>query len=158
MIADGTTMFRNNTGSHLNPIDVTGMGEVSINGTIIRGRSITMTNGKIYVDGKEHVLEGEANRNVKIVLVGNLNGNISTSVAKVKVNGDVQGNVTSVSGDVVVTGNVAGSAKSTSGDVNVEGDVLTGSVSSLSGDVRVRKSGKSSRKSSSKNRVSSTKL
>lgn len=89
-----------------------GRGTVSVNGATYTGRSITIDNGVVTVDG---VIQGDKH-----------SGDIVVNVT-----GDVE-SLSSVSGDVNVTGNVR-TLKTVSGDARVSG--VTRDVSSTSGDI-----------------------
>ena len=106
-------------------------GNVTINGRTYSGRSFSINDGRVVVDGKPQ--DGER-------LVGPIS---------VHVNGDCD-SVECESGDVTVMGLVRGSAKTVSGDIRcadvggsvqtVSGDVscgnVAGSVGTVSGDIK----------------------
>jgi cytoskeletal protein CcmA (bactofilin family) len=112
---------------------------VTVNGVTIPGRTISMTNGVLFVDGKRYEeKEGEAGavvgcRELTIVINGNVRGSVSTSSGNVRVTGNCE-TAKSASGNVEIEGDVSGSVSSMSGDVRVEGKV-SGSASSMSGRV-----------------------
>lgn len=89
---------------------------VEISGDLA-GRSISVRNGEVIIDGK--VYEGLP----------------EAKIINIEVTGNVD-QVGNMSGGVKVTGN-AGSINTTSGDVSVGGDV-SGSVNSVSGDIRAK--------------------
>jgi DUF4097 and DUF4098 domain-containing protein YvlB len=121
----------------LDPIEITDMQSVIINGAVVRGKNISMTNGVLYVDGKPHDSTAAHPATVlTIQLTGDVHGRLSTTSGNVTVTGDVRNNVNTASGDVRVEGSVLGQASTMSGDVTVQGD-LGGDASTMSGDVRV---------------------
>lgn len=121
---------------------------VNINGKSYAGRSVTVINGKVVIDGVDvtpdakHIdiiVDGDIDKlNVdmcdKLMVKGNVNTLASTS-ADVEC-GDVTGSINTVSGDIEC-GNVGGSVTTTSGDVKAEN--ITGGVKTLSGDIKYRK-------------------
>ena len=85
--------------------------------TTIVGRSISIDNNRIYVDGKLYIDEGQFKEGYvlgNITIQGNVQ-NINCS-GDVVINGTVNGNI-STSGDVTVRG-------THSGDINCAGDVI----------------------------------
>lgn len=122
-----------------------------INNRVInaQGKHITITNGKIIIDGKpiEDYSQSEE-KVVNIVIEGSVDMLQVDCCTTITVNGDTK-NVKTGSGDVAVTGNVKGNVHTGSGDVRcgtVEEDVSTGSgdihcgavygrVTSMSGDI-----------------------
>lgn len=126
-----------------------------INGRVyknITGGVITITNGKILVDGKS--VEDWENSEEKVINI-TIEGNVETLQASNCNNVTVKGNAKTIktgSGDVTVSGNVSGNIQTGSGDVHchdVGEDVSTGSgdvhcetvhghVSTMSGDVYKR--------------------
>ena len=105
------------------------MATVIINGVTYIGRSISVNNGKVTVDGQTVIPEG---KEINISVVGDINELNVDSCYKIDVKGNVD-KVGTTSGDVTVNGN-AGNVNTVSGDVNVEKDV-NGSISTTSGDV-----------------------
>lgn len=89
--------------------------QVTIGGRTFTGRSVSIVNGKVIVDGKEQD--------------GQLVGPVSVTV-----NGDVDV-VDNPSGTVTVTG-VVGTVKTMSGDVTC--GTIGGSASTMSGDINRR--------------------
>lgn len=122
-----------------------------INNRVInaQGKHITITNGKIFIDGKpiEDYSQSEE-KVVNIVIEGSVDMLQVDHCSTITVNGDTK-KVKTGSGDVAVTGNVKGNVHTGSGDVRcgtVEEDVSTGSgdihcgavygrVTSMSGDI-----------------------
>lgn len=122
-----------------------------INNRVIntQGKHVTITNGKIFIDGKpiEDYSQSEE-KVVNIVIEGSVDMLQVDCCTTITVNGDTK-NVKTGSGDVAVTGNVKGNVHTGSGDVRcgtVEEDVSTGSgdihcgsvygrVTSMSGDI-----------------------
>lgn len=89
--------------------------QVTIDGRTFTGRSVSIVNGKVIVDGKEQD--------------GQLVGPVSVTV-----NGDVEV-LDNPTGTVSVTGSV-GAVKTMSGDVTC--GTIGGSVSTMSGDINRR--------------------
>lgn len=107
------------------------MNKININGvTITSGRSITITNGRVVVDGKDVTPDA---KDIRIEVQGNVDS-ISADVCSVlTVTGDVAGDVSTQSGDVQC-GNVGGDVETMSGDVRC--GTVAGKVKTMSGDVR----------------------
>lgn len=104
-------------------------GVTYINGVKIEGaQSITIDNGKVYVDG--NLQEDIIAPSIEINVEGSVDS-INTASGDVTVNGDVN-SINTASGDVRCN-EVKGSVHTASGDVTC-GDVA-GSVSTMSGDV-----------------------
>ncbi len=107
------------------------MGVVNINGRIFSGNSISLKNGKVFIDGK--AINTGNDKQINIEVTGNIDSLIVDYCNDVKVNGDVS-KVKTMSGNVEVAGNVTGDIKSMSGDVKC-GDV-GGRIKTMSGNVR----------------------
>ena len=104
-------------------------GVTYINGVKIEGaQSITIDNGKVYVDG--NLQEDIIAPSIEIKVEGNV-GSINTTSGDVTINGDAN-SINTASGDVDCH-EVKGSVHTMSGDVTC-GDIA-GSVSTMSGDV-----------------------
>ncbi len=119
------------------------MNRVTINGkTITSSGSISIINGKVYIDGKEQETGDEKVINISIegnvekleapgcgtITVSGNAGTVSTTSGDVEIGGDVHSGVSSTSGNIEVEGNVSGNLSSTSGNIkckNVVGDVRT---------------------------------
>jgi hypothetical protein len=120
------------------PIDISKMNTVSVNGVTVVGNQISMRNGVLYVDGKPHDATAKTPATaLTIAITGDVAGRITTTSGDVTVTGNVTHSVSSTSGDINVEGSVHGSAQTTSGDVSIQGD-LTGDASTVSGDVRIQ--------------------
>ncbi len=112
------------------------MNQVTINGkTITSSGSISIINGKVFIDGKEQET-GDA-KEINISIEGNVETLNAPGCNNIKVSGDVTKLSTS-SGDVEVGGNVFSGIQCSSGDVEVGGDV-SGSIQTSSGDVKCGK-------------------
>lgn len=113
------------------------MGKVTVNGKTFKyDGTLTMINGRFFVDGKE-VKDWESltkdQKHIDIKVEGNIDklqvdtcdiititGNcnkVKTVSGDVEIGGDVEGDVESVSGDVDIHGKVAGDVKTVSGDI-----------------------------------------
>ncbi len=117
----------------------------------ITGRNISISNGKIIVDGKEIdtgddkniVLEVtgdvgkiEADICAQITVTGNA-GAITTSQGDIKVQGDVDGSLQTSQGDIEVGGSVNGNATTSMGDIDIRG-ALGGNARTNMGDIKHR--------------------
>lgn len=104
-------------------------GATYINGVKIGGaQSITIDNGKVYVNGK--LQEDLSTPSIEIKVEGSVNS-INTTSGNVTINGDVN-SVNTASGGVSCH-EIKGSIQTISGDITC-GDVA-GSVNTMSGDV-----------------------
>ena len=113
------------------------MGTAIINGKKINYTgTLTVINGKFFVDGKEvtdwesitkdqkHIdikVEGDIDRLQvdncdSVTITGNCN-RVKTVSGDVEIGGDVDGDVESVSGDIDISGNVSGDVKTVSGNI-----------------------------------------
>jgi DUF4097 and DUF4098 domain-containing protein YvlB len=101
-----------------------------INGMVVDG-DLSISNGKVFVNGKQITTDGKT---INILVEGNVENLQIDACEKIIVNGDV-GQVTTMSGDVVLN-ECKGSIKTTSGDVECQGDCQ--SINTVSGDVKVR--------------------
>jgi hypothetical protein len=126
------------------------MSSITINGNTYSGNNIVVTNGKVFVNGKDvtpdskHItitVEGNVDE-IKVdvcsgvSILGNVK-NINTTSGDVIVTGEVSGSVETTSGDVEIGGNVTGNVETTSGDVECQN--ISGSVSTVSGDIKHRR-------------------
>lgn len=121
------------------------MAQIVINNKTVIGKSISILNNRVIVDGKS--VELEESKVINISVEGDVE-NLSVDVCEtVKVTGNVkklstvsgdvdcghvEGNVETTSGEVIC-GDVNGSVKTMSGDVVAS--VVKGSVNTLSGDI-----------------------
>lgn len=108
------------------------MGTIIINGKRMsfNGGSVSVTDGKIIVDGKSIELDDSPIFN--IVVEGNAE-DISGDFAKIVVTGDAQ-KVKTMSGDIKIEGDVTGKASTMSGDIRVKGSIY-GDAETISGDI-----------------------
>jgi len=119
------------------------------NGKVVSGRNISITNGKITVDGKRIDVD-ENDKVINISVQGDVESINVDACEKVEITGnaktvkttsgdvlcqDVQGNVTTTSGDIDCN-DVAGSVNTVSGDVIANG--INGPVKTVSGDIHKR--------------------
>lgn len=106
------------------------MSTISVNGvTYSGGRSVTITNGRVVVDGKD--LTPDA-KDIRIEVSGNVENITADACNSITVNGSV-GEVSTQSGDVKC-GDVVGSVSVMSGDVRCGS--VGGSVKTMSGDIK----------------------
>lgn len=108
------------------------MSVIRINGVSYSGRSITITNGNISIDGKKAELKDEKIINIEVT--GDIDKLSADECHNITVSGSC-GSVATMSGDVEC-GNIGGSVSTMSGDVSCGG--VGGNVSTMSGDVRGR--------------------
>lgn len=101
-----------------------------INGMVVDG-DLVITNGKVFVNGKQVTTEGKT---INISIEGNVDRLQVDACDKILVNGDV-GSISTASGDVILN-ECKGSIQTTSGDVECKGDCIN--ISTVSGDVKVR--------------------
>jgi hypothetical protein len=120
------------------------MATVSINGMIYHGSDITISQGRVTVDGKDVTPEA---KNITIAVDGNIDTLKADQCSKIVVNGSC-GSLDTMSGDVDC-GPVNGPVKTMSGDVkcghvgksvetmsgDVDCSVVGGSVTTNSGDI-----------------------
>ena len=106
------------------------MTTMNINNNSYVGRSITITNGKVIIDGKDVTPDG---KDINISIIGNIDDIKIDYCQKIEVKGDV-GYLATMSGDIEISGNIKGSISATSGDIEC-GDV-SGNVNSTSGDIK----------------------
>lgn len=101
------------------------------------GKSISINNDNVYIDGKLVKLDGELAeaKTFNIVVEGNVES-VDGSFTTVVVNGDAQ-KVKTMSGDATIMGSVNGDVGTMSGDVRVKGQVK-GNVKTMSGDITSR--------------------
>ncbi len=120
---------------------------IKVNQTSYSGRSVTIINNKVYIDGKDVTPDAkEINISVegdieklevdycsKLEVKGNV-GSLRSGSGDV-ICGDVTNGLTTGSGDVTC-GNIAGNVSTGSGDV--EANNISGSVKTGSGDIEYR--------------------
>lgn len=102
-------------------------GTIVINGRKFSGKSVSITNGKIVIDGKP-VDSDISEKEINVTIEGNCE-NVENGSGYITVKGDVLGFVRAGSGNINC-GDVKGSVSTGSGDVKcgkVEGGVSTGS-------------------------------
>ncbi|MES2779933.1 MAG: hypothetical protein V4651_08575 [Bacteroidota bacterium] len=107
------------------------MATIRINNSSFSGRSITITNNKVMIDGKEIPLEDQ--KEINISVTGYIDSINADSCNKIEVTGSAQ-SVKTMSGDVSIGTHVSGSVNTMSGDIKCGN--IGGSVSTMSGDIR----------------------
>ena len=105
-------------------------GTVNINGDVYNGRSITVSNGEVIVDGK---VQGAVGHQVTVNIIGNVEL-VSTASGNISVVGDVH-SADTVSGDIDCN-DVLGNIETVSGDVNCND--VSGRIRTVSGNIRQR--------------------
>lgn len=157
--ADGTSKISNvNANSKGVSASVRGKNSVSfsgstglivINGVSYHGKSVSVINGKVIIDGVEQPSTSKNDKKISISIEGNIDSlsvdecesliqtgsvkDLHTLSGDVRVNGDV-GSISSTSGDVEVSGNINGPVSTMSGDVDAK--QIHGKVNTLSGDIK----------------------
>jgi DUF4097 and DUF4098 domain-containing protein YvlB len=101
-----------------------------INGMVVDG-DLVITNGKVFVNGKQVTTDGKV---INISIEGNVDRLQVDACDKIFVNGDV-GSVSTASGDITLN-ECKGNIHTTSGDVDCSGDC--NNIQTVSGDVKVR--------------------
>jgi hypothetical protein len=109
------------------------MSTITINGNTYSGDNITISNGKVIINGKDVTPDG---KEINISVQGNVNELKVDNCNKIFITGNVK-NVSTKSADVDISGNVEGSIQTMSGDVDC--GKISGSVSTMSGDIKTRK-------------------
>ena len=106
------------------------MNSITINGTTITsGGSITVSNGRIVVNGRDVTPDAKT---INIVITGNVEYLNADAVNVLEIKGSVTGNVATASGNVKC-GDVHGSVSSMSG--NVRCGSIGGNAKTMSGDI-----------------------
>ncbi len=109
---------------------------ININGQSYSGRNITITNGKVIIDGKDVTPDG---KEIKIAVEGGLNVLDVDACETVYVDGRV-GELKTASGDVKIKGNVEGNVNTMTGDVTCL-DII-GNVKTMTGNIKHNKKAK----------------
>jgi hypothetical protein len=111
---------------------------ININNNYHKGKSITIINGKVYIDGKDVTPDA---KEINISVEGNIENLEVDHANAISIKGDIN-KVKSGSGDISC-GNITGGAQTGSGDIDcgvINGDVQTGSgdvnATTISGSVR----------------------
>ena len=109
------------------------MNTVIVNGNSfsIVGNDISITNGKIFVDGNDYTPE---TKTINIQIHGDIKNFQSDYSSSIKVVGNVE-DLSSTNGDISVEGNV-GSISSTNGDIDC--DDVGGNVKTVNGDIKYK--------------------
>ncbi len=105
--------------------------QVTINGKSYFGNNISVSNNKVYIDGKE-ATPGE-DKVINISIEGNVESLSVDGCDHVTVSGSA-GSVKTLSGNVNIKGDVSGDANTMSGNLSC-GNV-GGSVKTMSGNIR----------------------
>lgn len=115
------------------------------------GKSITIINGKVMVDGKDVTPEDAKEIHIEVtgdvdtikvdactdIKVSGNTGKIETHQGSIDVGGDINGNASTSQGDIEVNGNVTGNVTTSQGDIDVRGSV-GGNAKTTMGDVTHR--------------------
>lgn len=132
----------------MNTIKINGQ---NINVSNVSGKSISIINGKVIIDGVDVTPDS---KNISIEIIGNVDNvevgacnqikvqgdvnKLKGGVSEVEITGSVTGDVTTSTGDVRIRGNVTGDVQTSTGDVEIDGTV-GGSVKTSTGDIKHRK-------------------
>lgn len=103
-------------------------GRINIDGRSFTGRNISISNGKVTIDGI--VQDGELVGDINITVEGDIE-KLENATGLVKANN--VGSISTLSGDVEC-GNVSGSVSTMSGDVDC--GTIGGNVKTMSGDIK----------------------
>jgi hypothetical protein len=111
---------------------------ITVNSSNYGGKSITIINGKVFIDGKDVTPDG---KEITVSVQGSIDSLEVDSANSIQVHGDVN-KLRAGSADVKCT-NITGSVQTGSGDIectSIEGDVQTGSgdvnATTITGSVR----------------------
>lgn len=123
------------------PITIEGM-SVTVNGRVIQGRTMSMNNGVLYVDGvRQNPNPPKAGADgivpvthLSIVIEGSVQGNIASTSGDVTVKGSAH-KVSNVNGGIQIGGDVSGDASTVNGGIMCNGDIK-GAASTVNGSVR----------------------
>lgn len=107
------------------------MGQIFVNGVSYSGKSITIKNNQVIIDGKN--VDPQDSKVITIVVEGDITHLNADRCDSISVTGST-GSISTMSGDVTVGGEVHGNVKTMSGDVDC-GDI-GGEVSTMSGDIK----------------------
>lgn len=110
------------------------MSTIIIQNNTYSGNSIVITNGTIFIDGKDVTPDS---KEINISVVGDIEELKVDACNKVSVEGNVK-SISTQSGDIEVSGDVHGSISTMSGDVDC--NKVSGSVSTISGDIKHKRS------------------
>ena len=108
------------------------MSQIIINNKGYVGKSITITNGNVIIDGKSIEIE---EKEINISVTGDINDLRVTSCNSLEIKGNVK-TIETTSGDINIEGDVSGNVKTVSGDVRCGN--ITGDVKTVSGDIKRR--------------------
>jgi len=103
---------------------------VSIGDKTYRGNNIVVTNGKVFIDGKE--ADTSDQKTINITVEGNVETLKVDSCESVTVTGNA-GSVQTSSGMVKIDGHVNGSVQTMSGSVKC--GPVSGNINTMSGDI-----------------------
>jgi hypothetical protein len=106
------------------------MSTIRINNNSYVGNSVTITNGKIIVNGKDVTPDSKT---ITINVEGNIDSLTVDACEKVTITGNAN-KVKTMSGDVDIKGDVTDSVSTMSGDVDCGN--IGGSISTMSGDIK----------------------
>ena len=106
---------------------------VIINRVTYQGKSVSICNGKVIVDGKKINIDDKI---INIKIDADIDKLEVDYCEKIEVNGNV-GDIKTTSGDVKISKSVFDNVKTTSGDIKIGGDI-NGSVQTVSGDVEAK--------------------
>ena len=105
---------------------------ININGMSFNGSNISISNNKIYVDGKRVDEQFEDQKTFNIVVDGPLSKLDVENAESIEIKGDV-GSIKTTNGNVQVSGSVNGDVKTVNGNVNAIN--IDGKVSTVNGNI-----------------------
>lgn len=105
---------------------------IRINNKTFKGKSITITDNKVIIDGKDVTPDAKA---INIVIEDSIDSINADNCESITVYGDCH-SVQTMSGDVECR-NITGNVKTMSGDVDAHN--ISGSVQTMSGDIKTKK-------------------
>jgi hypothetical protein len=108
------------------------MANIQINNSSFSGRSISVINNRVFIDGKDVTPDA---KEINITVEGSMEDLTVDYCNSLNINGDTR-NIKTQSGDVRVKGDVSGNVQTMSGDVDC--GTIGGSVTTMSGDITRR--------------------
>ena len=118
----------------MNTFSATGGASCNINGKTYVGKTITVRNGVVIVDGKAVTDAPDEKSLVFNITVTGAVESMEVTNGTVTVHGNVD-SLKTVSGDVTVEQSVTGNVSTVSGDIKIDGE-LHGNANTVSGDIK----------------------
>ena len=109
------------------------MNRVTINGVTYQGHgSVRISNNKVYIGGVEVTSKQQDQKQITIVVHGDVTSLEVDNCETITINGNVEGSISTQSADILC-GNVGGNASTMSGDIKCV--AIAGKASTMSGDI-----------------------